>query len=410
MADPGCGGAPVCGAACRRGFQAMAMRRLWLVGPLLVAALAACGERSAPQASARAAPEVGVVAVKAQPVTLASELPGRTAAYRIAQVRPQVSGILEQRLYTEGQEVTAGAPLYRIDPRPYEAAVAQARAALARAQAAHEVARLRAERYAPLAASGAVPKQDNDDVQAGLRQAQAEVAAARAALEAAQINLDYTRIGAPIAGVTSESFVTEGALVTAGQAQHLAVVTQLDPIYVDIPRTTAELARLRRNLAAGGLERLDPEAARVTLLLDDGSEYPHPGQLQVSGVTVDPGTDSVNLRAVFPNPERQLLPGMYVHARLEEGVDPAALAVPQQAVSRDAEGRASVLVVKGDDTLERRPITTGRALGATWLVEGGLAPGDRVVVRGPLRLQPGMPVKPVPADVPATAAGSPGHG
>lgn len=373
-----------------------------------VVVLAAC-DRGTPPPGQRPPPEVGVVEIQPQRFELTIELPGRTSAYRVAEVRPQVGGIVQKRLFEEGSTVEAGQVLYQIDPAPYRAALQRAEAELARARASAEVARLRARRYARLVASGAVPEQDNDDVQAAHRQAEAEVDAARAALETARINLDYTGVEAPIGGVTSESFITEGALVTARQAQHLAVVTQLDPIYVDIPRTTTEIEQLRRTFAAGKLERLGPDAARVTLLLGDDSEYAQPGKLLVSGVMVDPQTDSVNLRAVFPNPDQRLLPGMYVRARLHEGVDPQALAVPQQAVTRDAEGQASVLVVKPDDTLERRPIDTGRAVGDAWLVEQGLAPGERVVVRGPLRLQPGMQVKPVPVGNPASAEKAPDH-
>ena len=251
-------------------------------------------------------------------------------------------------------------------------------------------------------------KQDNDDVQATYQQALANVDAARAALEAARIDLRYTRVEAPIAGVISESYVTEGALVTAGQPQRLAQVTQLDPIYVDIQRPTAELLQLRREFEAGRLERAGPDTARIELRLEDGSAYPLPGQLAFSGVTVDPGTGSVNLRAVYPNPDGHLLPGMYVRGRLREGIEPAALLVPQPAVTRGADGQASVLVVGADNTLELRPIRTRRAAGDAWLVDTGLSAGDRVVVRGPLRLSPGMPVSPVPANAPPGKPGAPG--
>ena len=373
---------------------------------LLVAALAtlaACGPAAPPQAQ-RPPPEVGVVEMQPQPFELSIELPGRTAAYRVAEVRPQVSGIVQKRLFEEGSTVTAGQALYQIDPAPYRAVVQRAVAQLKLARTSAEVARLKAERFAPLARSGAVAKQDNDDVQATYQQALANVDAARAALEAARIDLRYTRVEAPIAGVISESYVTEGALVTAGQPQRLAQVTQLDPIYVDIQRPTAELLQLRREFEAGRLERAGPDTARIELRLEDGSAYPLPGQLQFSGVTVDPGTGSVNLRAVYPNPDHHLLPGMYVRGRLREGVEPAALLVPQRAVTRDADGNASVLVVGKDDKLELRRIETRRAAGDAWLVGDGLSAGDRVVVGGPLRLAPGMPVKPVPA---ATAPAAP---
>lgn len=369
-------------------------------------ALYACGP-SAPPPAQRPPPEVGVLEMRPQPFELSTQLPGRTAAFRVAEVRPQVSGIVQKRLFEEGSTVTAGQALYQIDPAPYQAATQRAAAELKRAQTTAEVARLKAERFAPLARSGAVAKQDNDDVQATYRQALANVDAARAALETARIDLGYTRIQAPIAGVISESYITEGALVTAGQPQRLAQVTQLDPIYVDIQRPTAELLQLRREFEAGRLERAGPDSARIELLLEDGNAYALPGQLQFSGVTVDPGTGSVNLRAVYPNPDHHLLPGMYVRGRLREGVEPAALLVPQRAVTRDAEGRASVLVVGADNKLEVRIIETRRAAGDAWLVGKGLAVGDRVVVRGPLRLMPGMPVNPVPADAKPAAPGAP---
>ena len=392
------------------------MQDLRLIGrsTLLAASLTvlgACGPQTPPQAQ-RPPPEVGVIELQPQRFELLTELPGRTSAYRVAEVRPQVSGILQKRLFEEGSTVKAGQVLYQIDPAPYAAAVQRATAELERAQAAAEVARLRAKRFAPLAKAGAVPKQDNDDVQASYRQALANVQASRAALDTARIDLGYTRIAAPIDGVISESFITEGALVTTGQAQALARVTQLDPIYVDIQRPTNEMLRLQREFEAGRLERSGPDSARLDLILEDGGTYPQPGQLQFSGVTVDLGTGSVNLRATFPNPQQLLLPGMYVRGRLKEGVEPAALLVPQRAVTRDADGNASVLVVGKDDKLEVRRIETRRAAGDAWLVGDGLAAGDRVVVSGPLRLSPGMPVKPVPAGAaPAQpAAGAPGHG
>lgn len=369
-------------------------------------ALYACGPSAPPQAQ-RPPPEVGVIELQPKPFALSTELPGRTSAYRVAEVRPQVSGIVQKRLFEEGSTVTAGQALYQIDPAPYQAAMRRAEAELKRAQTTAELARLKAERFAPLARSGAVARQDNDDVQATYQQARANVDAARAALETARIDLQYTRIKAPIAGVISESYITEGALVTSGQAQLLARITQLDPIYVDIQRPTAEMLQLRREFEAGRLERTGPDSARIELLQEDGSVYPLPGRLEFSGVTVDPGTGSVNLRAVYPNPDGHLLPGMYVRGRLREGVEPAALLVPQRAVTRDAEGRASVLVVGADNKLEVRIIETRRAAGDAWLVGKGLAVGDRVVVRGPLRLSPGMPVTPVPADAKPAAPGTP---
>lgn len=384
----------------------------------VAAALAACGPTSPPQAQ-RPPAEVGVILMQPRPFELSTELPGRTSAYRVAEVRPQVTGILKKRLFEEGKMVRAGQALYQIDPAPYEAAVQRAEAALARSRAGLEVARLKAGRFAQLAAASMVPKQDNDEVQAVLRQAEAEVQSAQAALASARIDLGYTRVTAPIDGVISESFLTEGALVTTGQAQPLARVTQLDPIYVDIQRPTVDLLRLQEELAAGQLEHIGPDAVRVSLILEDSSTYQHPGRMAFSGVTVDRGTGSVNLRAVFPNPEQRLLPGMYVRGRLDEGKRQETLLVPQRAVTRDGQGNASVFVVGADNKLEPRRIQTRRAVGTDWLVEQGLAPGDQVVVSGPLQMMPGMPVKPVPADAPPPnapaadpepAKGAAGHG
>ena len=374
---------------------------------LCVAILSSCGQEAPTAGAQRPPPEVGVLEIRPQPFELVTELPGRSTAYRVAEVRPQVSGILQHRLFEAGHAVQAGQSLYQIDPAPYQAAEQRAEADLKRAQAAAEVARLKADRFAPLARDGAVPKQDNDDVQAARLQALAEVDAARAALKTARINLAYTLIKSPIDGVISESFITEGALVTASQPQRLTQVTQLDPIYVDIQRPTSELLRLRREFEAGRLEQVGPDAIRVELILEDGGVYPQPGRLEFSGVTVDAGTGSVNLRVLYPNPNQHLLPGMYVRGRLREGVEKAALLVPQRAVTRDADGRASVLIVDADNTLQIRIIETRRAAGDAWLVGKGLAVGDQVVVRGPLRLMPGMPVTPVAVDASAHTTDSP---
>ncbi|WP_448507019.1 efflux RND transporter periplasmic adaptor subunit [Immundisolibacter sp.] len=380
-------------------------RALFRLSLLAVTAmtLPACGP-SAPPPAQRPPADVGVIQIQPRRFELWTELPGRTSAYRVAEVRPQVSGILQKRLFEEGATVRSGQVLYQIDPAPYEAAVQRAAATLARARAGGEVARLKARRFAELAAARMVPQQDNDDVQAALRQAEADVQAAEASLASARIDLGYTRIRSPIDGVISESFLTEGALVTTAQPQPLARVTQLDPIYVDIQRPTADLLRLQEELAAGHLERVGPDAVRVGLLLEDGSTYANSGRLAFSGVTVDRGTGSVNLRVVFPNPEQRLLPGLYVRGRLSEGALPDALLVPQRAVTRDGQGNASVMVVGADNKLEPRRIQTRRAIGTDWLVEHGLAPGDRVVVSGPLQMMPGMPVNPVPADAPSNNA------
>lgn len=377
--------------------------------PLAVALtimLAACGGSSPQNAGDIPPPEVGVVTVQPQPVELATELSGRTAAYRIAEVRPQVQGIIQRRLFTEGSEVRAGQPLYQIDSGPYRAAAARAQAQLTSAQAELEATRLQAERSASLVESGVVSRQDNDNVQAASRSAEAAVAAASAALESARIDVSYAEIRSPIAGRIGRSLVTEGALVKNGQDQPLATVAQLDPIHVDVTESSAELLRLRRDLAEGRLQRVDSEHARVTLTLEDGSRYPHEGKLRFSEVTVDEGTGSVLLRAEFPNPDRLLLPGMFVRARLAQGMSSQALLVPQSGVSRNARGGAVVLLVGPDDQVLERAVQVDRVVDGQWLVTSGLAPGDRVIVEGVQRARPGAQVKPMPAGGQPAAAGA----
>ena len=343
--------------------------------------------------AAAAPPEVTVVTVEPAPVALTTELAGRTSAYQIAEVRPQVGGILKERLFREGGEVKAGAPLYRIDPASYEAEVERAQAALAKAEANLGSARVKAARYEELAAINFVSLDARDEIAAALKQAEADVAAARAALQSARINRGYTTVTAPISGVIGRSALTPGALVTASQATALATIQQLDPIYVDVTQSSTDLLRLRRDLASGRLKSAGAGQARVKLLLEDGSTYPLEGRLQFSEVSVDPGTGSVTLRAVFPNPQRQLLPGMYVRAVLEEGVREDAILVPQQAVSRDPRGNALALVVAADGTVQQRLLRTDRALGDQWLVSEGLSAGDRVIVEGLQRVRPGVPAK-----------------
>ncbi len=373
------------------------MSRLPLIAFLLLAAggAAACDRPAASTAPpAPPPPEVAVVTVSPQEVTLKTELPGRTAPYGIAEVRPQVNGIIQKRLFREGSDVRAGAALYQIDSAPYRATLDSARAALARSEANLVAARLLAERYKGLVAINAVSQQDYDNAVAAQKQAEAAIAADKAAITAAQINVGYTTLSSPISGRIGRSAVTPGALVTANQAAPLATVQQLDPIYVDVTQSSAELLRLRRNLAEGRLKS-DKGQAVVRLLLEDGTPYALPGRLQSSEATVDENTGAVTLRAVFPNPKHELLPGMYVRAVLEEGTVQDALLVPQRGVARDPKGNATALVVKSDNTVEMRPITAPRAIGDAWLVTDGLADGDRVIVEGVQKVRPGATVKPV---------------
>jgi membrane fusion protein (multidrug efflux system) len=320
-------------------------------------------------------------------------MPGRTAAYRVAEVRPQVGGVLRERMFTEGQEVRAGQPLYQIDPAFHQASLDSAEAALARAEATAASARITVNRYRPLVRARAVSQQDLDNAEAALRQAQADVAAARAAVQTARINLDYTRVTSPIDGRTGRSAVTPGALVTANQASALVTITQLDPIYIDVTQPSARLLQLRRDLADGTLRRDAADHAAARLILEDGSEYPHPGQLQFTEVIVDQGTGSVTLRAVFPNPDGLLMPGMFVRARVEEGVTDRALLVPQQAVQRTPRGEATTFVVNAEDVVEPRILRADRAIGTSWLVTDGIREGDRVIIEGVMRVRPGARVK-----------------
>ena len=380
----------------------MALRRTLPSLILLAAAasFAVSGCRSSEVSGAAAAaaappppPEVGVHVVAAQPVTLSTELPGRTVAYGIAEVRPQVNGIVRQRLFREGSDVRAGSVLYTIDPAPYQTALDSARAALSRSEANLAVAQVRAQRFRDLVAIDAVSQQENDDAVATQKLAEASIASDKAAIRAAQINLGYTRVTAPIAGRIGRSTVTAGALVTANQPDALAVVQQLDPIYVDVTQSSGELLRLRRELAAGRLKSAGGGQASVSLLFEDGSPYGAPGRLQFSDVTVDERTGAVTLRAVFPNPSRELLPGMYVRAVVEEGTAEHALLVPQKGVTRDPRGKATALVVSADNKVEPRALTTSRSVGDRWLVTAGLVAGDRVIVEGLQKVRPGATVR-----------------
>ncbi len=355
-------------------------------------------------------PEAGVVTLAAERVSLTTELPGRTAAYLVAEVRPQVSGLIQERRFEEGADVRAGDLLYQIDPAAYRAAVDQAEAALALAEANVPPARARAERLRGLAEIRAVGQQDVDDAVAALGRAEAGVEASRAALQSARINLGWTPIKSPISGRAGRSSVTVGALVTAYQPVALVTIQQLDPIYVDVQQSSAEVLRLRRILSSGALTRDGASANRVRLLLEDGSSYPYEGTLKFQDVTVAATTGSVTLRMVFPNPDLELLPGMFVRAVVEEGVDDHAILAPQQGVSRDPRGNPIALVVGADGKAEQRALELGRAYGNRWLVLAGLADGDRMIVDGLQNVRPGTPVKPVPVklpEAPPTGAAAP---
>jgi len=370
----------------------MRLLHIPLLTVLTVVLLSACGKRPTAAAPGRPPQDVGVVTIAPEKAEIVTELPGRTSSFRVAEVRPQVGGIILKRLYDEGGEVKEGQPLYQIDPAKYRAEYDSAQAAVARAEASVEVARLLSERRKKLVATSVISKQDYDDAFASFKQAEADVASARAALEAARINLEYTRVLSPISGRIGRSSVTEGALVTTGQTAELATVHQLDPIYVDVTQSSAQLLKLQRELAAGQLQGVKEASAQ--LILEDGTVYPEAGKLQFSEVSVDQGTGSVTLRAVFPNPNQALLPGMFVRALVKEGVNEEAILVPQRGVTRNPRGEPTALVVGADNRVEQRALTTERVLGDKWLVTGGLKAGDRVIVEGLQKIGPGAQVKP----------------
>jgi membrane fusion protein, multidrug efflux system len=381
--------------------------------------LAGCKEKQSQAAVPPPKPSVDVVTLRAQPVKLTTELPGRTSPYRTAEVRPQVNGIILKRLFTEGDTVQTGQQLYQIDPAPYEASLASAQATLLHAQASVKTAQSVVSRFRPLVAALAVSRQDMDNAVGTLEQNEADVASARAAIKTAEINLAYTRVLSPITGHTGRSSVTEGALVTADQTTSLVTVTQLDPIYVDVNQPTATMLRLRREVASGQIETAGDNKVPVKLLLEDGSRYDRSGTLQFSEVTVDPGTGAVTMRAVFPNDTGLLLPGMFVREELQEGVRQAGILAPQQGVTHDAKGDATALVVGSDGKVQSQILTTDRAIGNDWLVTKGLSPGDRLIVKGVQMVRPGIevtanevkldadPTPPSPAGSPA-APPSPG--
>jgi membrane fusion protein (multidrug efflux system) len=376
-----------------------------LIPALAIALIAvACGR----QAEAPPAPvEVSVITLTPRSVNIINELPGRTTAFRVAEVRPQVTGIVQKRLFREGGEVRAGEPLFQIDPASYRAALGSAQAALERAEARLVSAKLLEERYAPLIAANAVSKQENDDAIAARAAAEADVASAKAQLQTARINVVYTQVRAPISGRIGRAMVTEGALVTSEQEDPIAQVQQLDPIYVDITQSSTEMLRLQRQLSTGELSRDEKNQAEVALTLEDGSEYPERGRLQFAEVSVDPGTGSVVLRAEFPNPRRELLPGMFVRARLAQGTRSAALLVPQRGVSRNQRGDATVMVVGEDNKVSERVVVADRVIADEWLITKGLEPGERVVVDGLQRVRPGAVVRAVePSDAATQSAGA----
>lgn len=347
-------------------------------------------------------PTVGYIVVKTEPVTLSTELPGRTSAYQSSDVRPQINGIIKSRLFKEGGDVRLGQPLYQIDPAPYRAAYDQAKAQLAGAEANLVTTQAKAQRYGELVKINGVARQDYDDAEAAYRQAVASVSQYKAAVESAQINLDYTNVTAPIAGRIGRALFTPGALVQAGQTNALATIQDLDPIYVDLTQSADELLTMERALAGGSLQA-PPATARVKLMLQDGTPYAQEGTLKFAEVTVDQSTGSVVLRAEFPNPKRVLLPGLFVRAVIDEGIQPDAVLAPQRAVTHNEKGQPTAFVVGPDGKAELRTLQTSRAVGSSWVVTKGLSPGDKLIVDGLINVQPDKPVKAVPAGPPPPA-------
>jgi membrane fusion protein, multidrug efflux system len=372
---------------------------------LSVFGLASCGERKAAAQAPGGAPpalEVSVVTLAPERLEISTELPGRLEATRVAQVRARVPGIVQQRVFREGSDVKAGAILFRIDAAPYQASAASAEAALAKAEANLAQANLKVQRYLPLVETNAISKQEFDDALTTQKQMAADVAAAKAARQSARLNLGYATVTAPISGRIGRALVTEGALVGQGEATPLAVIQQLDPIYVNITQSASEALQLRRAMASGQLQGMgkDKDGARVGIITDDGQLHPHAGKLLFSDLTVDPSSGAITLRAEVPNPGYFLLPGMYVRAQVEQAIREQALAVPQQALQRDARG-ATVLVVGAEDKVEVRPVKADTARDNMWIVSQGLKAGDRVIVEGFQKLRPGALVKPVPWQAPA---------
>ena len=363
-----------------------------LVGSVALTGCDQATEQS--QASAPKAVPVGVLTLKSQALTLKKELPGRISAFQIAEIRPQVSGIVQSRLFEEGKEVKKGQALYQIDPATFEADLAASEAAVARAEASIASSKSKASRYSELLKIKAVSQQDFDEADAASKQANAELLTAKAQLKSAQINLDYSHVSSPISGQISKSSVTVGALVSANQSTALATVTQLDPIYIDLTQSSNELTQLKKALASGNLGIDAQSQTDVELTMEDGSAYSHKGTLQFSEVTVDPSTGSVTLRAKFPNPEKLLLPGMYARASVVEGVKANAILVPQRGVSRNNKGEPTAMVVGKDNKVESRVLKVDRTIGSNWLVSDGLSDGDKLIVEGLQKIRPGAQVTP----------------
>ena len=361
---------------------------LWLIG---------CDRKIEAQQAPKV-PEVAIVAIQPQRIELTTELPGRTSAYRIAEIRPQVNGIIQKRLFQEGSDVKAGQLLYQIDPAQFQVSYDSAKASLGKAQANLPSIKLRVERYKEVLVDKAVSQQEYDDAAAVMEQARADIEYWKAAVEAARINLGYTRVTAPISGRIGRSTVTDGALVTAYQPMALATIQQLDPIYVDVTQSSAELLRLKRNFDTGKLSANEGNGRKARLVLEDGTPYPMEGKLQFRDVTVDPTTGSYTLRIVVPNPENLLLPGMFVRAVVQEGVAEQAILAPQQGVSRTPKGDPIALVVDESGTVQQRMLTLNRAIGDKWLISSGLSAGERVIVEGMLNVRPGVVVKAVSLD------------
>jgi membrane fusion protein (multidrug efflux system) len=379
-------------------FQSNPRYRTGLVlGAALLLSACGGGEAPAEKKGQRGPAQVGFIVVQPTNVPMTTELSGRVTAFQMSEVRPQVAGIVQRRLFREGSIVRAGQTLYQIDPSLYQAQASQAQANLQSARASAEAARIRAERLRPLAEMQAVSQQDYTDAAAQSRQAQAAIAQNNAQLRTAQINLRFTRVPAPITGRIGRSLVTEGALVTTNQADPLAVIQRLDPIYVDIQQSSAEMLALRKSLAQGGAV---PASAAVRLKLEDGSDYGQAGTIEFSEVMVNANTGTVTLRARFPNAEGLLLPGMFVRAAFVQAIDTQAFLVPQAGVSRDPRGNATVYVVGPGNRAVARTVVAERTLGANWVVTQGLAPGDKVIVQGVANLRPDAEIRPVPYTAP----------
>ena len=364
----------------------------------VVLMLTACGQSKQGGGPQGGTPEVTVVTLQPERVPIITELPGRISPYLIAEVRPQVGGIIQKRFFTEGSDVKAGEILYQIDPATYEAAYSAARASLARSEANVVSIRNRVERYKELVAINAVSQQEYDDATATLKQSEADIQVNKAAADTAQINLAYTRVTAPITGRIGKSNVTVGALVTASQPTPLTTIQQLDPIYVDATQSSANLLQLKRHIASGRIKGDGPNQTRVRLLLEDGTPYPLEGSLKFSDVTVDASTGSFILRMVFPNPKNTLLPGMYARTLVQEGIVENAILAPQQGVSRDPKGNPVAMVIDKESKVELRMITVDRAIGDKWLITSGLTAGDTLIVEGTQKVRPGIPVKAVPVN------------